>query len=77
MKYTRDKKAIELFGKQVMRLRKQQKISQKQLAFESNISDTQIRRIEKGEIATGISTIFAIARALDIHVKELFEFEMP
>ena len=74
MKYTRDEKAIRLLGRKVKELRKKQKISQSQLAFEANIPRMQVSRIERGEINTSISTIFAIARALDVQVKDLFNF---
>jgi transcriptional regulator with XRE-family HTH domain len=74
VKYIRDEKAIKLFGKKVRELRKKQKLSQSQLAFEANIPRMQISRIERGEVNTSISTIFAIARVLEIQVKDLFIF---
>jgi transcriptional regulator with XRE-family HTH domain len=74
MKYIRDAKGLKQFGKRLRELREKYKISQDQLAFESGISANQIRRIEKGEINTGISTILAIAKALEIHPKELLDF---
>ena len=74
MKYIRNETAIKALGLRVKKLRKTQKISQKQLAFEAEIQETQLRRIEKGQINTGISTIVAIANALDVSLKELFDF---
>lgn len=74
MKYIRDEEGIKLLGKKIKKLRTTQKISQKQLAFEANITDGQVRRIEKGQINTGVSTVFAIARALNVSPKELFDF---
>ena len=74
MKYIRDEKAIKLLGKKIKELRKKQKISQVQLAFEAGIQRSQVSRIESGEINTGISTILAIARSLEVHPKELFDF---
>ena len=74
MKYIRDNKAIKLLGKKVRELRKKQKISQSQLAYEAGIPRMQVSRIERGEINTSISTIIAIARVLDVHVKEFFNF---
>ena len=74
MKYIRDDKAIKLLGKKVREFRKKQKISQSQLAYEANIPRMQVSRIERGEINTSISTILAIARVLDIQVKEFFNF---
>jgi len=74
VKYIRDEKAIKLLGKKVRELRKKHKLSQEQLAFEAGVPNKQISRIERGEINTGISTILAIARVLEVHVKELFNF---
>lgn len=74
VKYIRDEKAIKLLGKKVRELRKKQKISQSQLAYEANIPRMQVSRIERGEINTSISTVLAIARVLEIQVKELFNF---
>ena len=74
VKYVRDEKIIKLLGKKIKQLREEQEISQRQLAFEANIPETQVRRIEKGQINTGISTIAAITKALGVHPKELFDF---
>ena len=74
MKYIRDEKAIKLLGKKVRELRKKQKLSQSQLAYEANIPRMQVSRIERGEINTSISTIIAIARVLEIQTKDLFNF---
>ena len=46
-----------------------------QLAFQADVELSQISRIERGIINTSLSQIFQIARALDIHPKELFDFE--
>ena len=74
MKYIRNDKAIKKLGKKIRLLRKEQNISQSQLSFESNIRINQIGRIERGEINTSISTIIAIAEALNVKVKDLFDF---
>ena len=74
MKYLRNEKAIRLFGKKIKDLRKLQNISQIQLAYEAGIPRSQIIRIENGEVNTSISTVFAIAAALGLEAKELFDF---
>ena len=74
MKYIRDDKAIKLLGKRIRDIRKKQKLSQSQSAYEANIPRMQVSRIERGEINTSISTILAIARVLDVQAKELFNF---
>lgn len=75
VKYIRDEKGIKLLGKRIKQLRLQQKISQSQLAFEAGITYIQIGRIERGQINTSVSNIFAIANALNMSPKELFNFE--
>ncbi len=74
MKYFRDEKAIKKFGARVKYIRQSQKLTQKQLAFEVGISDTQIRRIEKGTINTSLSVIIGIASSFQINLKDLFDY---
>ena len=49
----------------------------KYLADLANIEYSQIARIERGVVNTTISSAYAIANALDISLKELFQFEIP
>lgn len=74
MKHIRNDKALKKIGKKIRVLRKEQNISQSQLSFEANVRVNQIGRIERGEINTSISTIIAIAEALNVKVKDLFDF---
>lgn len=73
MKYTRNNKFIRQVGNQIKIQRLAQGISQSQLAFESGLPINQIGRIERGEVNTSISHIFAIAEALGIQPVELFK----
>jgi transcriptional regulator with XRE-family HTH domain len=66
---------IEL-GKRITNLRKSQNLTKVQLAFEINTSESNIRRIEKGSINVGVKTLYKIAKALNIEMKELFDFEV-
>jgi hypothetical protein len=45
------------------------------LANDANIPINQVGRIERAEIYTSINTIYKLAYALNIPVKELFDFE--
>lgn len=69
-----EKQYLLLFGQHLRKIRKENNLSQEHLAIDSDIPTNQIGRIERGEISTTISTLFAIARALDIEIKELFAF---
>lgn len=74
MKYKRNNKAIKQFGKNLKRIRKEKGITQEQLSFDTGIELRQIGRIERGEINTGISSVFEIAAVLKIKPKDLFDF---
>lgn len=72
-----DQKGIEAFATQVKKLRNSYGLTQNQLAFESGLSLSQIARIETARINPTLSTIFAISRAFDISLTELFSFKLP
>ena len=69
-----EKLFLEMFGSNFKKNRLAKKLSQEMLANDANIPINQIGRIERAEIATSLSTIFKISKALDISVNELFEF---
>ena len=75
MIYQRDNEVIALLGARIAMIRKKQGLSQSQLAFESGIRINQIGRIERGEINTSISSLFSIAKSLNIKPHELINFE--
>lgn len=76
-KYTRDIEGIQAFGTRLRGLRKEKHMSQEQLAFAADVELSQISRIERGVINTSLSQIFQIARALNMHPQELFDFSIP
>lgn len=65
---------ITSFGNNLRKLRLEAKLSQEDLANDSDIPLSQIGRIERGEINTTISTIYVLSKALKIEASELFEF---
>lgn len=73
MKIQYNKKALKLLGKRINEIRKQQKLSQMQLAFEIGTTQKQISLIELGKVNTSIAHLFAISEAMNISIKELFE----
>jgi DNA-binding XRE family transcriptional regulator len=48
-------------------------LSQDKLALEVDLSENQIRRIEKGQTNPTIKTLLKIAKALKVDIKELFQ----
>jgi transcriptional regulator with XRE-family HTH domain len=67
-------KQVKAFGKNIRKIRKEKGISQEQLAFDTDMELRQIGRIERGEINTGIKSVFIIAKALSVSPKDLFDF---
>lgn len=61
-------------GLNIAYFRKEQGLSQMQLADKINISRTHMSRIENNDCAVSLDVIFSIAKALQIPVAKLFEF---
>lgn len=63
-----------LFGQNLRKIRKGKKLSIEKLANLADLELVQINRIELGKTNPKLSTIFAIAKALEIDPKELFDY---
>lgn len=61
-------------GLNIAYYRKEQGLSQIQLADKINISRTHMSRIENNDCAVSLDVIFSIAKSLNIPVAKLFEF---
>ncbi len=70
------KKFIKNFGNKLKNIRLENNLSQEMLANDADILINQIGRIERAEISTSLSTIYKISKALNIPIKELFDFEI-
>jgi len=71
----KDSKMIcKKFGQRVKQLRKEQGITQNQLAFESELSREAISRIELGKKNPSLVTSTAISVGLAISMHELFKY---
>ncbi len=77
VKYSRYSAGLRAFGAHLRKVRKARGLSQEQLAWKADLELSQISRIERGIISAGLSQLFMIAGALEIHIKELFDFETP
>ena len=62
------------FGNNLRKLRQAKKLSMEDLSYEVDVDLSQIFRIEKGIINPTLSTLHAIAKALDISLKDLFDY---
>ena len=65
---------LKLFGKRIKELRKQKKLTQEQLGELVGIDYKQIGNIETGTYFTTMPTLEKIAKALDVEIEELFNF---
>ncbi len=74
MGYLRDKKFLIDFGKNLKRIRVEKNISQAELAYSINVEISQISRLERGQLNSGIYSVFLIAKYLKVSPKELFDF---
>ena len=61
-------------GLNIAYYRKEQGLSQMQLADKIDISRTHMSRIENNDCAVSLDVIFSIAKALNVSVVKLFEF---
>ena len=66
-------KAIIKLGLAIRKIREESTdFSQDKLALEVDLSENQIRRIEKGQTNPTIKTLLKIAKALNVDIKDLF-----
>jgi len=75
MNSVRSQDYIIAFGKHLRTVRKSKGLTIEQLALKANIEYRQVSDIERAVINTTISTIHAIACALEIPEKDLFDFD--
>lgn len=71
----RDKEFIEKFGKNLRQIRKENNLSQIDLAIKISTDRSQISRIERGLVNPTITTVKAIAMELEIDIAILFQFD--
>lgn len=64
------------FGKRVEKFRKKMGLSYRELAQKCDVDHSNISKIEKGEVDLRISTIQELARGLEVHPQELFNFRI-
>ncbi|MPT33017.1 MAG: XRE family transcriptional regulator [Chryseobacterium sp.] len=76
MKTNISREFIISFGKNLRKIRESKKMSMQTLADITNIEYSQISRIERGLINTSVGIIYEISKALEIDIKELFNFKI-
>ena len=63
------------FGKKLKELRLSKGLTQEELYFKSTVSRSHIGMIEKGKRDITLSAIFKLSRALEINLKDFFDFD--
>ncbi len=59
-------------GKRIRQLRKQKKLTLKQLANRTNLSISLISQVERAKSSSSVSTLYKIATALNVKLEHLF-----
>jgi len=72
-----DENGLRAFAEQLKAVRNEKGFTQEKLSNESNLTLSQIARIETAMINPTLSTIFKIARAMKVPLPELFDFKLP
>ena len=67
---------LKLLGSNIVKKRKERGIKQKELSDILDIDDGSLRRIESGRTNPTTMTLHNIASALEIELKDLFDFEI-
>ena len=70
-------KKLERFGLHIAELRRERRLSIRELALRSGIEHKQINSIELNKTSIRLDTLFKLADGLEMHPKDLLDFEMP
>lgn len=76
-KHTFDEEGLRLLSKRLKEIRLEKGVSQEELAYRSELTLSQIARIETLKTNPTISTLFKIIRTLEIKPSYLFNFDLP
>jgi transcriptional regulator with XRE-family HTH domain len=72
-----DEEGLKLLAEQLKKVRTGKGFTQEELAYEADITLSQIARIETAKTNPTVSTIFKLARTLQVPVSALFDFKLP
>jgi transcriptional regulator with XRE-family HTH domain len=70
-----DEKGLQAFAEHLKTVRAKQGFTQEELSHKSGLALSQIARIETARTNPTLSTVFAIAKALNVELKDLFSFQ--
>jgi len=70
----RNEKVLKAFGENLRKIRKQNGLTQEELAIKSDIAISSIVRIERGQLNTSICTVAKLTTALQVDNSSLLNF---
>jgi len=68
-----EKAILKKFGSRLKQLRKERKLSLRQLSYNCKVDFSKIAQMEKGLINPTLLTVTELSKALDVQLKELFD----
>lgn len=71
-----DEAGVQKLAACIKVIREKKALSQEDVAHGAGISVSQVSRIERGLLNPTVSTIFCIARSMQVPVADLFQFEL-
>lgn len=72
----RDKKRMQQFRANLVRLRNEKELSQRGLSYVCDVEASKIAKLESDpESNLNLTTLFELAKGLGIHPKELIDYE--
>jgi transcriptional regulator with XRE-family HTH domain len=72
----KDKKRLAKFRQNLIRLREEKGISQRQLSYLCDVDHAKISKLESTDEANlNLTTLFELAKGLGVHPKELIDYE--
>lgn len=72
----RDKKRLQKFRANLVRLRNEQGLSQRGLSYLCDVGHAKISRLEADENSSlNLQTLFELAKGLGVHPKELIDYD--
>ena len=65
------------FATHLRKLRTAHGLTQQQLADDADIERSTLTRLEGAKLNVTLDMVFTLAKALNLHPKDLFDFELP
>lgn len=72
---TRDSIILKAFGEHLKKLRQSKEMSQEKLGNLINVPQSTIGRIERGESNPNLCLLIAIAKIIEVDIKDLIDFK--